>query len=66
MNMHNPPHPGMGQNMQSVPLSGLKVVKGEKKLRLYQFDTKEAEHYFCSICGIYTHHKRIGQRVRVN
>ncbi len=42
----------------SVPLSGLKVIKGENKLRLYQFDTKEAEHYFCTICGIYTHHKR--------
>jgi hypothetical protein len=27
-------------------------------LRLYQFDTEEAEHYFCSVCGIYTHHKR--------
>jgi hypothetical protein len=25
---------------------------------LYQFDTKAAKHYFCSICGIYTHHRR--------
>jgi len=41
-----------------VPLSGLKIIKGEDKLSLYQFDTKEAEHYFCSVCGIYTHHKR--------
>ncbi len=47
-----------GTIVGSVPLSGLKVVKGEDKLRLYQFDTKEAEHYFCSVCGIYTHHKR--------
>lgn len=47
-----------GAVVGSVPLSGLKVVKGEDKLRLYQFDTKEAEHYFCSVCGIYTHHKR--------
>jgi hypothetical protein len=42
----------------SVPLSGLTVVSGEEKLMLYQFDSKEAEHYFCSICGIYTHHRR--------
>ncbi len=42
----------------SVPLAGLKVVRGEDSLSLYQFDTKEAEHYFCSLCGIYTHHKR--------
>ena len=47
-----------GTVVASVPLSSLKVVKGEHKLTLYQFDTKEAEHYFCSICGIYTHHKR--------
>ena len=42
----------------SVPLSGIKIVKGEDKLGLYQFDTKKAEHYFCKICGIYTHHRR--------
>jgi hypothetical protein len=42
----------------SVPLSAVKIVKGEDVLSLYQFDTKEAKHYFCSICGIYTHHKR--------
>ena len=47
-----------GAVVGSVPLSGLKVVKGKDILSLYQFDTKEAEHYFCSMCGIYTHHKR--------
>jgi len=47
-----------GAIVGSVPLSGLKVIKGKDKLSLYQFDTKEAEHYFCSVCGIYTHHKR--------
>lgn len=47
-----------GAVVGSVPLSGLKVAKGKDKLSLYQFDTKEAEHYFCSVCGIYTHHKR--------
>lgn len=47
-----------GAIVASVPLAGLKVVKGENKLKLYQFDTREAEHYFCSVCGIYTHHKR--------
>lgn len=42
----------------SVPLSGIRILKGEDKLRLYQFNTKEAKHYFCSECGIYTHHQR--------
>lgn len=42
----------------SVPLSGIKILKGKENLRLYQFNTKTAKHYFCSICGIYTHHQR--------
>ena len=33
-----------------------KIIKGEKLLKLYQYYTKAAKHYFCSICGIYTHH----------
>ena len=44
--------------MASVDLSSLIVVKGEDYLSLYQFGTKEAKHYFCSKCGIYTHHLR--------
>jgi hypothetical protein len=47
-----------GAVVASVPLSGLKVVKGQDALRLYQFNTNTAKHYFCSICGIYTHHQR--------
>lgn len=42
----------------SVSLEGLKIVEGEDKLTLYQFNTMTAKHYFCSICGIYTHHQR--------
>jgi hypothetical protein len=33
-------------------------LAGEDALTLYQFNTKSAEHYFCSKCGIYTHHRR--------
>lgn len=47
-----------GAVVASVPLGDLKVVKGEDKLTLYQFNTNTAKHYFCSICGIYTHHQR--------
>jgi len=42
----------------TVPLSGLRIVKGEDVLSLYQFNTRTAKHYFCSNCGIYTHHQR--------
>ena len=31
---------------------------GRDALTLYQFNTRVAEHYFCSKCGIYTHHRR--------
>jgi len=31
---------------------------GQAALTLYRFNTGAAEHYFCSKCGIYTHHKR--------
>ncbi|MGV6811579.1 MAG: GFA family protein [Brevirhabdus sp.] len=47
-----------GAAMVSVPLDQLNVVKGADKLTLYQFNTNTAQHYFCSVCGIYTHHKR--------
>lgn len=47
-----------GAVVASVPLDGLRVVKGEHHLRLYQFNTQQARHYFCAICGIYTHHQR--------
>jgi len=47
-----------GAVMAPVPLSGIRVVKGEEVLKLYQFNTMSAEHYFCLNCGIYTHHQR--------
>ena len=39
---------------------GLTVTAGEEFLATYQFNTKVAEHHFCTSCGIYTHHKRRG------
>ena len=47
-----------GAVVASVPLSGIKILKGSEVLKLYQFNTKTAKHYFCSVCGIYTHHQR--------
>ena len=29
------------------------LLEGEEFLKLYQFDSKEASHYFCSHCGIH-------------
>jgi hypothetical protein len=47
-----------GAIVASVPLAGLRVIQGQEVLRRYQFNTMQAQHYFCSICGIYTHHRR--------
>jgi hypothetical protein len=47
-----------GAVVASVPLSGINITQGETVLSLYQFNTKTAKHYFCSKCGIYTHHQR--------
>jgi hypothetical protein len=47
-----------GTIVASVPLAGVRVVQGESALKLYQFNTKTAKHFFCSNCGIYTHHQR--------
>ncbi len=42
----------------SAHLSDMKVLQGADVLTLYQFNMREAKHYFCSRCGIYTFHQR--------
>jgi hypothetical protein len=47
-----------GAIVASVALSGIRVLQGADSLKLYQFNTGVAKHYFCGHCGIYTHHQR--------
>ncbi|MCL1039352.1 GFA family protein [Shewanella submarina] len=47
-----------GAIVASVELADLTIEQGEEFLSLYQFNTNTAKHYFCSRCGIYTHHQR--------
>lgn len=42
----------------TASVGDLEIVEGADLLTLYQFNTKVAKHYFCSRCGIYTHHQR--------
>ncbi|QCP82699.1 GFA family protein [Alcaligenes faecalis] len=42
----------------SANLADIQVEQGQDALTLYQFNTGQAQHYFCSHCGIYTFHQR--------
>jgi hypothetical protein len=42
----------------SVDVGGLSILAGGDALSVYQFNTMSAKHYFCSKCGVYTHHQR--------
>lgn len=42
----------------SAPLDGITIIRGADNLTLYQWGTGAAKHWFCKICGIYTHHQR--------
>lgn len=47
-----------GAIMATALVDDLVITEGEDKLSLYQWNTRIARHYFCSLCGIYTHHHR--------
>jgi hypothetical protein len=42
----------------SADVGGITFDAGEETLTVYRFNTGTAQHYFCSRCGIYTHHRR--------
>ena len=41
----------------AVSLGDLEVIKGKNCLKEYAFHTHSSKHYFCSNCGIHTHHR---------
>jgi hypothetical protein len=48
--------------MGAAPRVALRVTKGEELVTKYQWNTMEVEHFFCKVCGIYTHHFMRGER----
>jgi hypothetical protein len=42
----------------SAEAGGIRLLRGEDALTSYRFNTGSAQHFFCSKCGIYTHHQR--------
>ena len=47
-----------GTMVTTINKENLKIVKGEDKIKVYQFNTKVAKHHFCSECGVQTHNLR--------
>ena len=47
-----------GAVVVTAKATDLTVTEGKDALSLYRFNTGTAKHYFCSHCGIYTHHQR--------
>jgi hypothetical protein len=39
-------------------VGGVEILEGEDALTEYRFNTGAARHFFCSKCGVYTHHRR--------
>ena len=59
---------GAMMSTEAIPAEALKIEANPDNVGLYEFDSKVAKHYFCKICGIYTHNEmlRIPGHCRVN
>jgi len=44
--------------MVKVHESEISILKGKELLSTYTFHTNTAQHYFCSVCGIYPFHRK--------
>ena len=40
-----------------IPADALTITAGDDALRIYQFHTNQAKHFFCRYCGIHTFHQ---------
>ncbi|MDI3509668.1 MAG: hypothetical protein PWQ61_433, partial [Betaproteobacteria bacterium] len=55
---NRPREPEIAAIRNRVHQLALRRVLCRPSLTLYQFNTGQAKHYFCSVCGIYTFHSR--------
>lgn len=47
-----------GAVVASAEMGGIVILDGADELTSYRFNSGTAQHFFCSRCGIYTHHQR--------
>ena len=45
-----------GVPMVTAADASFKLTAGAEFVTLYQFNSRQARHHFCKVCGIYTHH----------
>ncbi len=38
-------------------IGAVRILRGESELQTYQFNTRQAKHYFCKTCGIHVLHR---------
>ncbi|MBC7940613.1 MAG: GFA family protein [Chitinophagaceae bacterium] len=50
-----------GAVMGAAPRSALTLTAGADLISTYTWNTHEAQHHFCRVCGIYTHHAMRGE-----
>ncbi len=51
--------------MGAAPRDSLRITQGADLISTYTWNTHEAQHYFCKVCGIYTHHVMRGETTTV-
>ena len=44
--------------MKFLDKENFQIISGKNFLISYKWNKKIAEHFFCKICGVYTHHIR--------
>jgi hypothetical protein len=54
-----------GAVMGAAPRDTLRLAAGEDLIATYSWNSLEAQHYFCKVCGIYTHHIMRGETTTV-
>ena len=47
----------VASSVPNLPSENITVVEGFESVTEYVFNTAEAPHFFCIICGTHTHHK---------
>lgn len=47
-----------GTIIATVPFERVRVLQGQEVLATYRWNTMNARHHFCSVCGIHVYHQR--------